>query len=43
MDVSALTRQISGSWLEELAADYETSQARLSWILDSGDSSEEFI
>lgn len=43
MDVSALTRDRIGSWREELAADYETAQARLSWILDDGDAAEEFI
>ena len=43
MNVSALTRGHVASWREELAADYETAQARLSWIFDDDDAGEEFI
>lgn len=41
MDVSLQAR--NGSWRDELAADHETQQARLSWLLREDEDPEEFL
>ncbi|HLT84535.1 MAG TPA: hypothetical protein VKZ83_09910 [Phototrophicaceae bacterium] len=41
MDVSTQTR--SGSWRDEIVADYETQQARLNWLLGEDEDPEEFL
>ena len=43
MDVSVPTRLRTSSWRDQVAADYETQQARLSWVLDEDECQEEFL